>query len=392
MIGSGDTILIVGGGAGAFSFASTYRDAGGDRPIVMLSADDRLPYFRPALSKELLLGEQGIEDVQLADAGWFAERDVEVELDCRVEAIDVVGRSATTAHGAARWGHCVLATGSSAGTLPVPGADDGRVLSVRAASDAEQLLARVGTGGSVAVVGSGFVGCEVAACLAQRGIDVTVISDEERPQRRRLGRAVGDLVAGRLHDVGVHLVLGTPISAIHHRNGSTRVDLPDRPTVEADHVVLAVGARPRVELGEPLGLVADGAIPVDAAMATAIGGVHAIGDIALAWNVTAGRRLRVEHWGDAERHGEVLGTVMAGERSAWCEVPGFWSTIAGMTLKYVAWGDGHDAVQVQPSASGVTVWYGQDDVVVGVLTCDHDDDIEVAATAVTERWPMPVRR
>ena len=392
MIGSGDSILVVGGGAGAFSFASAYRDAGGDRPIVMLSADDRLPYFRPALSKELLLGEQAIEDVQLADPGWFAERDVEVRLDCPVEAIDVSGRSATTTHGPAQWAECVLATGSSAGTLPVPGADDERVLSVRAASDAEQLLARVGAGGSVAVVGSGFVGCEVAAGLAQRGMDVTVISDEERPQRRRLGTAVGDLVAGRLRDVGVHLVLGTAIAAIHHRNGSVEVELPDRPTVEADHVVLAVGARPCVELGEPLGLVVDGAIPVDAAMATAIGGVHAIGDIASAWNEVAGRRLRVEHWGDAERHGEVLGTAMAGEPSVWREVPGFWSTIAGMTLKYVAWGDGHDAVQVQPSASGVTVWYGRDDVVVGVLTCDHDDDIDVAATAVTERWPMPVHR
>ena len=58
----------------------------------------------------------------------------------------------------------------------------------------------------------------------------------------------------------------------------------------------------------------------------------------------------------------------------------------------MAWGDGHDAVQVQPSASGVTVWYGRDDVVVGVLTCDHDDDIDVAAAAVAERWPMPVQR
>ena len=144
VIGSGDTILVVGGGAGAFSFASTYRDAGGDRPIMMLSADDRLPYFRPALSKELLLGEQAVADVQLADPGWFAERDVEVGSTAEWTAIDVGGRSATTAPGPARWADCVLATGSSAGTLPIPGADDERVLSVRAASDAEQLLARVG--------------------------------------------------------------------------------------------------------------------------------------------------------------------------------------------------------------------------------------------------------
>ena len=226
MLGSPDTILVVGGGAAAQSCVATYREAGGDTPVLVVSADDRVPYFRPAVSKEYLAGEQERDDLLLVGSSWYADHDIEVLLDVEVTGLDVATRVAATSLAPIRWGRCVLATGSAAAPLPVPGGDDRSLVTIRSASDTERLLARIAADPApVAVIGSGFVGCEVAAGLRGRGLDVTMISAEARPQQDRLGEAVGVLVEGWLVDHGVRL-LGGP------RRG---VDRPPRRRVRRAH-------------------------------------------------------------------------------------------------------------------------------------------------------------
>ncbi len=117
-------------------------------------------------------------------------------------------------------------------------------------------------------------------------------------------------------------------------------------------------------------------MPVDAQM-RAGERLLAVGDVAFAHNASAGRRLRVEHWGDALAHGEVAGKALAGRAAAWEEVPGFWSTIGERTLKHAAWGDGYDASELVEHADGAfTVWYSRAGTLVGVLTHDCDRDYE----------------
>ena len=164
---------------------------------------------------------------------------------------------------------------------------------------------------------------------------------------------------------------------------------PTHTPVEAGRVIAAVGARPRTSLADVLGLTDRSGIPVGPDLRTAVDGLYAVGDIAQAWHPIAGRRLRVEHWGDAEAHGRAVGINLAGQHASWRTVPGFWSTIGEQTIKYVAWGDGHDAVQMRSSPHGATVWYGQAGRVVGVLTHDHDEDNERAEEAVSAAWPFP---
>ncbi len=377
-----NAVLVVGGGAGAHACVRAYREAGGDRPVVMASADDRLPYFRPAVSKEYLAGEIGAADLGLEAAGWYAANDVDVLLGCEVTGLDLASHIAATAGGEPLpWHRCVLATGSDPSPLPVPGADDPAVSTIRSAADTEDLLGRLV--GPVVIVGSGFIGCEVAATLRRRGCDVTIVSDEERPQQARLGGAVGGLIAGWLADVGVELIGGRQVTSLERHGDALLVGLPGRDPLVAGNVVVAVGARPRLALAVDAGLSDGSTLAVDATMRTAAPAVFAVGDIATAWHSTAARcRLRVEHWGDAEAHGRVAGFALAGERAFWTEPPGFWSTIAGETIKHVAWGDGYDDIVVRPSEDGVTVWYGRDGVVVGVLTHRHDDDNEVASSVL----------
>ena len=390
MLGSPDTILVIGGGAAAQACVAAYRDAGGDGPVLVVSADDRLPYFRPSVSKEYLVGQQQPDELALVAPTWYAERAVEVLLDTVVSGLDPATRVAATSAGPVRWGRCVLATGSRAACLSVPGADDPSLITVRSAADTERLLASIGDdSGPVAVIGSGFVGCEVAAGLRTLGLDVTMVSVEPRPQQDRLGEPVGALIEGWLVDSGVRVLGGRQVATIEHHGDHHVVVAADTPPVDAAHVIVAVGAEPSTGLAGDAGLDTDGGIAVGPTMATAADGILAVGDIARAHHDVAGRALRVEHWGDAVEHGRLAGLALAGAPEPWRAVPGFWSTIAGRTVKYVAWGDGHDEVHVQRSGSGTTVRYGRDGRVVGVLTHDHDEDNEQAEADVHAGRPMP---
>ena len=258
----------------------------------------------------------------------------------------------------------MLAVGSSPLPLPVPGGDHPAVLRLRSCSEGQALRSVAEDAGSVVVVGSGFIGCEAAASLRATGHDVTLVSSEPLPQHARLGPDAGARLAQWLEEDGVRLRGGVDVSAVE--DGRV-LHLSDGSAVPADLVLLAVGVRPRTSWVETSGVrCRQGRIVTDSSMATAFPGLYAVGDAALAHNATAGRRLPVEHWGEALRMGEVAGANAAGVAQEWAEVPGFWSEIGGRTLKYQAWGDGYDTVRFEAHDDcAFTVWYGRNGVLAG---------------------------
>jgi NADPH-dependent 2,4-dienoyl-CoA reductase/sulfur reductase-like enzyme len=273
--------------------------------------------------------------------------------------------------------------------LPIPGGDDPGVRVIRTLDHVRELLTRLdGAGSTVAVVGSGFIGCEIASSLRSLGHRVSLISDEPAPNARRLGEEVADVIGGWLGQDGVELHLDAEVERIERSNRMLAVRAGEL-TVSADVVVMAAGVAPRSELASCAGIELDGgAIPVSAAMRTEHDGVLAAGDVCKAMNRAAGRPLRVEHWGDALAQGEVAGLTAAGEEAAWDLVPGFWSTIGGRTLKYAAWGDGYTDSRLERSSDGFTVWYGSEGALVGVLAFEADDDYERGSELIKEgaRW------
>ena len=157
-------------------------------------------------------------------------------------------------------------------------------------------------------------------------------------------------------------------------------------------MLMAVGAAPRVELARDAGLRLDGGgVATGADMRTSDPAVLAVGDVAYAHNAAAGRPLRVEHWGEALQQGAVAGAVLAGQDREWSNAPGFWSTIADHTLKYVAWGDGYDTVRLDAGADGAfTAWYRDaGGACVGVLCHRRDADYERGRELVESGAPTP---
>ena len=372
-----ERLVIVGGGPAGFSTARAYRETGGRARVTILTSEPYAPYNRPPLTKEYLRGELSREDLPLQSEGWYEDNDVELRLVTSVAALDRERRVVTTEDGEELpYDACVLATGSEPVRLPVPGADDPEVLVMRTIENSTRLQKRVGEGDRAVVVGSGFIGCEAAASLSLRGAEVTLISLEELPQAERLGHEVGERIEGWLRDHGVNLSLGARLESIEHTDGGYEVFLEDGDTVHAGTVLFGTGVMPRTGLAKQAGLEVDRGIITDSSMRTSAPGIFAVGDIAQAYNESAGRHLSVEHWGDALEHGRIAGTVISGGEAAWSMAPGFWSTIGDRTLKYWAWGDGWDEQRFEDKGDAFTVWYGKEGSLVGVLSHGADEDYE----------------
>ncbi|HSU35850.1 MAG TPA: FAD-dependent oxidoreductase, partial [Propionibacteriaceae bacterium] len=244
-------------------------------------------------------------------------------------------------------------------------------------------------GTRVVVVGSGFIGCEAAASLATRDLDVVLIHSDDHPHTARLGADAGARIGGWLTEHGVNRRTGTRVCAIAQRGDRWLVSLDDGSTVSADEVVCGGGVVPNVELAQQAGLLLEqGGISTGSDLRTTDPHIFAVGDIAYALNSAAGRRLRVEHWGDADRHGTIAGTVAAGGTDRWAEAPGFWSGIGERTLKYSAWGDGYDEAVLVGTDTSWVVWYRHGQELCGVLAVEDDGAYERGQELLESRAPF----
>jgi 3-phenylpropionate/trans-cinnamate dioxygenase ferredoxin reductase component len=371
-------IVIVGAGPAGLATARSYRELGGEEPVTLIGEEPTLPYERPPLTKEFMRGKLEEAELLLEQRGWFESNDVQLVQGTSVRAIDPQRRRVFVEGGAVLEARSiVLATGSEPLRAQLPGFDHPSVLTMRKLSDSRAITACADSAELVIVIGTGFIGCEIAASLTTRGARVKLVGQEALPQEARLGADAGSRIAGWLGELGVELIADAEVCAVHD---AQTVELADGRRIEGSCVVLGMGARPRGGLAESAGLqMQDGAIVVDETLRAPgyDGAVLAVGDVAHALNTSAGRSLRVEHWGDALDHGALAGRRLACGEGEWDGVPGFWSTIGERTLKYAAWGDGYEQSRmVGHAGGGFTVWYSRDGVAVGVLTHECDEDYE----------------
>jgi len=369
-------LIIVGSGPAGLAAARAFRERDRSTPVLMITADRHPAYERPPLTKDYLRGVSGRDELWLVEPSWYGEHGVELRLDTRVTGVDARARQVVLAGGTMiNFRDLILATGSRPKPLSVPGGDHPELIYVRDLESGERLRELAGRPGTrVAVIGSGFIGCEAAASLATRGLEVVLINGDDHPHAARLGVEAGARIGGWLTEHDVMLRSGTKVRAVERRRQDWLVTLDDGSTIGADAVVCGGGAEPNLDLARQAGLPLErGGIRTGVDLRTADPHIFAAGDIAYALNTAAGRRLRVEHWGDADRQGSIAGTVAAGAGDSWATAPGFWSGIGRRTLKYTAWGDGYDEAVFTGTDTSWVVWYRQRDELCGVLTVDDDD-------------------
>jgi 3-phenylpropionate/trans-cinnamate dioxygenase ferredoxin reductase subunit len=377
-------LIVVGSGPAGLSAAEAFRQHNSHDPVRILTDDPALPYARPPLSKEFLRGDAESADTQLHPAQWFDDRNIELVHAAKVDGIDRTQQHVTAAGKQYSYRCLVLACGAKPSPFPVPGGE--QALLLRSLAEATRLRAAAAKADSAVVIGAGFIGCEAAASLAMRGVATTLVAPDPVPQAKRLGEDAGTRILKLLTETGAHFAGSRSVRAL--AGGAAHLD--DGSTITGDLILAATGAAPQSVLATDAGMTTtDGRIVVDAQLRTSAENIYAAGDVALAHNNTAGRRLAVEHWQDAVDQGQIAGAAAAGQSDQWDSVPGFWTTIGDATLKYHAWGDGFDRALFVEHSDGFTVWYEKDGVTVGVLTHNADDDYDRGEELIQHHKPIP---
>ncbi len=343
---SSDRVVIVGAGLAAAHVATTLREAGDARPVTIVGDESHRPYERPGLSKGVLQGEQKVDELFVHDLGWYNEHEVDVRFGDAVVSLDLDARQVRLASGEVlEYGDLVLATGARPRMVDLPGVDLPGVQTLRRIEDCEALRDAFGRGGKLVVIGAGWIGLEVAAAARKAGMDVTVLEYAQVPLRTALGERMGRYFA-RLHDRnGVALRTEMAVEAIEGDGRVTGVRAGGE-SFPADLVVVGVGAVPNVELAKSAGLDVDNGVLVDDQLRAA-DHVYAVGDLANAVNSALGVRLRVEHWDNAIRQGQLAGHVLLGEDAHYDWQPYFFTDQYDLGMEYVGRGSADDDVVIR---------------------------------------------
>src|SRR5712671_6976932 len=341
--GAPDKIVIVGGGAAGFAAAEMMRRQEFRGSIVMLSNDTAPPVDRPNLSKDYLAGSAPEDWLPLRPDSFYADAGIDLRLESNVTSIDTKARNIITAGGETiPYERLLLATGAEPVRLPIPGADQPHVHTLRSLADCRAIIAAVRGARRAIVIGASFIGLEAAAALRARNIEVHVVAPEQRPMERVLGADMGDFVRAlhEQHDVIFHL--GDTVVAIDGK----RATLKSGGVLEAEVVVVGVGVRPRLALAEQTGLVLDRGVAVNAHLETSIAGIFAAGDIARWPDPHSQENIRVEHWVVAERQGQTAARNMLGQREIFDAVPFFWSQHYDVPINYVGHAEKWDEIAI----------------------------------------------
>jgi 3-phenylpropionate/trans-cinnamate dioxygenase ferredoxin reductase component len=286
----------------------------------------------------------------------------------------------------------LLSTGSEPRPLPVPGADLAGVLTLRTVQDSDAISERLNRGGSVVVIGGGWIGCEVAASARQKGLDVTLVMPEDVPLERVLGREMGT-VFGDVHaDQGVELVTGASVEAIEGHGRAERVVLGGGRPLECDFVVYGVGVTPRVGLAEAAGLAVEGGVLVDERLEASLPGIFAAGDIASHQHPLLQTRVRVEHWANALNQGPAAARSMLGGGDPYELLPYFFSDQYDLGMEYTGWAPAWDDVVTRGDVAGrefIAFWRLDGRVVAGMNVNVWDVNEQIQAIVRAGSRPDP---
>jgi 3-phenylpropionate/trans-cinnamate dioxygenase ferredoxin reductase subunit len=343
-----EAFVIVGASLAGAHAAATLRDEGFDGRVILIGDETELPYERPPLSKDYLMGKSGREKLLAQPAEWYGEHDVDLRLGETVAGIDRGAQEVFLAGGSTiGYSKLLLTTGSSPRRLEVPGADADGVHYLRRITDSDRIKQAINDSSRIAVIGAGWIGLEVAAAARTAGLDVTVVETAELPLLRVLGPEVAQIFATLHADHGTDLVFGAQVSEITvSRNHADGIRLADGSHLQADAVIVGTGITPNVGLAADAGLTVDNGIVVDARLQTSDESIFAAGDVANAFHPFYGRHLRVEHWSNARHQPRAAARAMLGQDVSYDRVPYFFTDQYDLGMEYAGYVEpgGYDRV------------------------------------------------
>ncbi len=366
---STEKIVIVGGGLAASRTAEQLRRAEFAGDIVIVSDEVHLPYDRPPLSKDVLhKDDHDLAEVTLKPREFYDENNITLRLGSAATGVDTAAKTVTLADGSTvEYDELIVTTGLVPKRIPsFPDLEGIHVL--RNYDESQKLRAQAATARRAVIIGAGFIGCEVAASLRKRGVEVVLVEPQPEPLASVLGTQIGALVT-RLHRAeGVDVRTGVGVSGVAGEKAVQQVTLSDGTEVEADLVVVGIGSRPATDWLDGSGIEIDNGIVCDNVGRTSTPHVWALGDVA-SWKDATGHQARVEHWSNVAEQARVLVPVLLGkEPPEAVVVPYFWSDQYDVKIQCLGEPEADDIVHiVEDDGRKFLAYYERDGVVAGVV-------------------------
>ncbi|HVK28655.1 MAG TPA: FAD-dependent oxidoreductase, partial [Nocardioides sp.] len=377
-------LVVVGASLAGLRAVEAARKTGYDGEIVLVGAEEHLPYDRPPLSKAFLGAADDNGD--LPEVPWFRteetlrdELGVDVRLGKPATALDTEARTVTVGDERIGYDALVIATGAHARVLPGADGLEG-VYPLRTLDDSLAVREKLEAGARTVVIGAGFIGSEVASTARKRGLEATIVEALPTPLVRATGHEMGAAIAS-LHALnGTSLRCGVGVSSIEGDGRVERVVLADGSSIEADLVVVGIGVVPSVGWLEGSGVTLENGVVCDENLWTGVPGVYAAGDVANWFNPTLGERQRMENWTAAAEQGAAAARNALDPENAkpYGTVPYFWSDWYDVRIQFVGSPDADEVrlVDGDPASGGRWVaLYRRGDRLIGALTVNGQTEI-----------------
>jgi NADPH-dependent 2,4-dienoyl-CoA reductase/sulfur reductase-like enzyme len=329
--------LILGSGVAAgYAVQELVEQKAGN--IGIITKDKSIPYDRPPLSKGFLAGEKSYTDILLQDESFYREHGIEVLVNREVTSVKFEeGKLVCRVGEEVGYEKLLIATGSEVRRFTTPGADLPEIYYLRTLADSERIRERMARGGRAVVIGSGFIGMEVASVLARKGLDTTMVFPQDRVWKSFFTPEMSAWFQKYFEERGVKFMPGQRVMGFIGPTQLTGVTLESGVALLADFVVAGIGVVPSTKLFENTGLKLDKGIKVNEYLETNIPDVWAVGDVANYPDAIFGKRRHIEHWDNAVSQGKHAARNMTGAREPFVYVPYFFSDV--FDLSYEFWGD-----------------------------------------------------
>ena len=379
-------IVILGGGMVAGYAAKQLVELGlpkGD--LAILSADNAVPYERPPLSKSFLAGKDSEDAIKINPEDFYKVHGIELRLQCEVATMDLK-RKRLILKNADEFGFqkLIIATGARPRTLNIPGSRLQNLFYLRTLNDSKNIRNASEKAKHAIVIGGGFIGMEVAAVFAQKGIEVAMVLNDDRVFKRLFSPEMSSFFESYYAARGVRLIKSMSVTELRGEEAVNGAVLKDGQAVQCDLVVAGIGVKPAIEVATNSGLEVGDGILVNEYLQTSHPDVFAAGDLANYQDVLFGKRRRVEHWDNAVSQGQYCARFLMGDRTPFRHVPYFFSDVFDLSYEY--WGDASGADQVvhrgDLSSNSFSVWWVRQQRLVAAFTMNRPDE----ERSVAPKW------
>ncbi|MEX6504539.1 NAD(P)/FAD-dependent oxidoreductase [Pseudomonas zhanjiangensis] len=382
-----ENIVIVGAGQAAVSCAARLRALSPECSISLIGDEPYLPYQRPPLSKAFLTGELSVERLALKPHDWYDAQAIDLKLESSVSSIDRRERQVILQGGKRiPYDKLVLATGSRPRVLPDKFTRDAsRIYTLRGIADAEMLKGELRPDRRLLVIGGGYVGLEFAASAAKTGLDVVLVEAAERILGRVAASETADFFRELHRSHGVKIIEGVGVLSICDIDGARRASLSNGEQVDADFVVVGIGAIANDRLAMECGLETRNGVLVNENGQTSDPRIFAAGDCA----TLGGEALtaRIESVQNAIEQGDAVAHSLLGQAAPPRKTPWFWSDQFDAKLQIAGINSGFDRTEVKAGAraGAQSIWYYAGETLLAV------DAINDPVTYMTVRRILDAR-